>query len=267
MADQHQRYLNERTGELERRAARADYWSLTRGPWYGFLFALPILALYEVLAGVYGRVVVNGADGILSRWLIPLMDILGTGRLGALVGLTVLAGLGCWAAHRHQFGVSDEARVRKSYFIGMLIESSLYALLFGAVVNYVLRVVWPLPALQVGGSYGGPVFNFAMSLGAGLYEELFFRVILMGGLALLLHHVVRVPVVWSWIVAALTSSLIFSAFHYVGNMGDVFSMHSFLYRFIAGLLLAAIYGLRGFGIAVWTHALYDVLVMVLLGGG
>jgi hypothetical protein len=62
------------------------------------------------------------------------------------------------------------------------------------------------------------------------------------------------------IVAAVTGALIFSAFHYIGPLGDHLELGSFLFRAIAGLLLSALYLLRGFGIAAWTHALYDVIL-------
>jgi hypothetical protein len=59
-------------------------------------------------------------------------------------------------------------------------------------------------------------------------------------------------------VAVVVSALIFSAFHYVGPLGDRLELPSFTFRAIAGLLLSGLYVARGFGITAWTHALYDV---------
>ena len=64
-------------------------------------------------------------------------------------------------------------------------------------------------------------------------------------------------------IAAVVGALIFSAFHYVGEYGDRFSVASFTYRAIAGLVFSGLYLMRGFGITAWTHAFYDVYVMVL----
>ena len=64
--------------------------------------------------------------------------------------------------------------------------------------------------------------------------------------------------------AIVLSALLFSLVHYVGSMGDPFTLSSFLYRFIFGLLLNGIYVWRGFGIAAWTHALYDLMVLFIL---
>jgi hypothetical protein len=35
-----------------------------------------------------------------------------------------------------------------------------------------------------------------------------------------------------------------------------------VFRTIGGLFFSALYVLRGFGITAWTHALYDILVLV-----
>ena len=66
-------------------------------------------------------------------------------------------------------------------------------------------------------------------------------------------------------VAVVLSALIFSAFHYIGPFGDILALPSFLFRAIGGLLFSLIYVLRGFGIVAWTHALYDVGLLLLAG--
>jgi len=62
------------------------------------------------------------------------------------------------------------------------------------------------------------------------------------------------------ISAALISAVIFSAFHYIGVYGDPWALESFTFRFLAGLAFSALFLLRGFGVAAWTHALYDVFL-------
>jgi hypothetical protein len=66
-------------------------------------------------------------------------------------------------------------------------------------------------------------------------------------------------------VAALLAALLFSAFHYVGPYGDPWTLSSFVFRFLAGLLFSVLFLLRGFGIAAWTHALYDIFLFVFRG--
>ena len=56
----------------------------------------------------------------------------------------------------------------------------------------------------------------------------------------------------------LRKALIFSAFHYVGALGDAFTVSSFVFRAIAGVAFSVLYVTRGFGVTAWTHALYDL---------
>ena len=68
------------------------------------------------------------------------------------------------------------------------------------------------------------------------------------------------------VMATIVGAVIFSAFHYVGPFGDPFQLDSFIFRAVAGLLFSALYLLRGFGIAAWSHALYDVILMLFRAG-
>jgi hypothetical protein len=64
------------------------------------------------------------------------------------------------------------------------------------------------------------------------------------------------------VFAVALGALIFSAFHYIGPYGDPLELGSFVFRMIGGLVFSAMFLLRGFGITAWTHALYDVLLLV-----
>ena len=102
-------------------------------------------------------------------------------------------------------------------------------------------------------------------IGAGIYEETLFRLVLFSGLRWLLA---RVEIPWpgpGWL-AALISALLFSAAHNIGPYGEAFQPFVFAFRVLAGLYFVALYQLRGFGVAVGAHAGYDVLVGLLLEG-
>ncbi|HBZ37567.1 MAG TPA: CPBP family intramembrane metalloprotease, partial [Balneola sp.] len=92
----------------------------------------------------------------------------------------------------------------------------------------------------------------------------FFRVILVSALILAFQKMFNNKN-WAAVTAAVVlSAFLFSLVHYVGSMGDPFTFSSFAYRFLFGLMLNGIYVWRGFGIAAWTHALYDLLVLFVL---
>ena len=145
----------------------------------------------------------------------------------------------------------------------MLAESLVYAALFGTLVSTLTALVLHPSLAVVQADMGSAVGRLSLetqlvvSLGAGIYEELVFRVLLVSGFAFLgaLLGWGR-PVAVG--IAVVLSAGIFSAFHYIGPLGDRWTLVSFTFRAIAGLLFSGLYVARGFGIAAWTHALYDV---------
>jgi membrane protease YdiL (CAAX protease family) len=103
--------------------------------------------------------------------------------------------------------------------------------------------------------------RLTLSLGAGLYEELFFRVLLVSALAAAARVLVGNRRLAGGL-AAVVGALIFSAFHYIGPYGDPFQIQSFVFRTISGVAFSALYLFRGFGITAWTHALYDAFLLL-----
>jgi membrane protease YdiL (CAAX protease family) len=232
----------------------------SRSAWYSFLFVLPLLALYHIGVVVtnliQGGAVVNGADALLQAALHGI----GVGGWFAS-GWFLAAVAGVWI-YRADPAARREPVQRRTFAL-MFAESALYALLFGGVVAGIVRALmpWVNTGLQIGPSLGIGR-SLTLSLGAGLYEELVFRVIGMGGLYWLLRRAFSVEETPAAITAATVSSLLFSFAHYIGPLGDTFRLSTFLFRFVAGMVLAALYRTRGFGIAAGTHALYDVCVVL-----
>ncbi len=104
--------------------------------------------------------------------------------------------------------------------------------------------------------------ELVLSLGAGIYEELLFRLILVTGLFALLR-LLPISNRAQYIIAAIIGAFLFSLAHYVGALGYEFTLSSFVFRFLMGLALNALFLFRGFGIAAMTHALYDVIVTLM----
>ncbi len=226
-----------------------EYFRASRSAYYGFLLGLPLLILYELLAFTLKTDLRSGADvwltsffalfGQVSPWVLK---IAGFSALGLLLLMQ-----------------RRDLTVRPLYFLFMLGEAVVYALLFGTVVTSILSVLKGLLSFPQGSDF---LAQLTLSLGAGVYEELLFRVILFSGLFGLLS--VLTNRVAAGLAAALISALIFSAMHYIGPLGDRLELYSFLYRFLSGLIFAGLYVIRGFGITAYTHALYDVWVTLKL---
>jgi len=149
---------------------------------------------------------------------------------------------------------------RPGQFLPMLAESVFYALIMGSLIVFVMNEFLGVPpGLAVTGP--GPVDILVISAGAGFHEELIFRVMLMGGLAWLLTGLTGPR--RAWIAALVLSSLAFSLAHHIGPVGEPFRYSAFVYRTLAGAFFALVFQIRGFAVAAWTHAIYDVYVLSL----
>lgn len=242
----------------------SSYWQETRRPRYSLVFALPLLALYEALAAVLGGegtvVVRNGADVLLKS----LFGALGGHRGVLAFGVLLLAG-GTWLVIRD---ARRHGAPRLAPFVGMAVESVGYAAVLGTVAGTLTSVLLGAGRLAAGGAAAFDLpTQLMLSLGAGIYEELLFRVLLVSGLLVLARRGFGWGNLWAGVFAVVGSALIFSTFHYVGPYGDRWALASFTYRAVAGLLLSGLYVTRGFGITAWTHALYDVALAVMGGWG
>jgi len=106
------------------------------------------------------------------------------------------------------------------------------------------------------------ILSFYFCLGASIWEEILFRLFCFS-LILLLLKKINISNYTSIVTAAIISSLLFSMFHYIGSLGDVFTFYSFLIRFVGGLYLSALYYYRGLGIAMICHFTYDFILLML----
>lgn len=242
----------------------SSYWELTRAPRYSLTFALPLLLAYELLAMGLNQAssagIRNGADVLLRSLAATVLGDRGPLLFGALVALTLVT---IAIRDRHRAG----AGLRPRYFVLMLAESAILALGFGFVVGIVTaQLLNALPAVSIGqpAQMDWPVV-FMVSLGAGVYEELVFRVLLVSGLLLLARGIFGFGRGAAAAFAVTIGALVFSAFHYIGPYGDPLELPSFTFRTVAGLAFSGLYVTRGFGVTAWTHALYDVFLLAARG--
>lgn len=98
-----------------------------------------------------------------------------------------------------------------------------------------------------------------VAAGSGFHEEFIFRALLVTGGAWLLHKLGKVRQRFALVIAMLVSSVLFSLAHYFVIFDEPFSWSVAGFRVLEGLLFATLYVFRGFAVAVYAHALYDLL--------
>jgi membrane protease YdiL (CAAX protease family) len=233
--------------------SRDDYWAAARRPFASLVFLVPLLVLYEVgvwcCGGDTGPPVRNGVDfwirgrlagvGTAAAWLPPVAV------LGGLLAWHLVA-KGRWA-------------VRGETLLGMFAESLVFAFLLlvcGQLQRALLATAVDPLAVHAAAA------RTVTYVGAGIYEELVFRLLLLPA-CYGLFRLGAATQGWSVVLAILTTSTAFSIAHYVGGV-EAFALDTFAFRAFAGVYFAALFVTRGFGITVGAHATYDVVVGVLL---
>ncbi len=251
--------MPKRVGGHAMHRSRAGYITATRHPWPCLLFLLPLLAAYEGgvvwLGGTNPEALRNGAD----TWLHWGLEAFGLSQLYWPPGLIALVFL-AWSWQRRRDQPDDLIEL----LIGMALESMVFA---GGLLA-LSRSVGPLLdrlgiALDLAPAADQALANVITFVGAGIYEEVLFRLALFGGLFWLLRRL-EMPFLLAFPIAGLTAAVLFAAAHHAGPYGEAFDGYVFFFRTLAGLYFTLLFQLRGFGVAVGTHACYDVLVGVIL---
>jgi hypothetical protein len=222
------------------------------GPWADLALTLPLFIGYHL--GVVFLPVRNAAD-VVTRELTSLAE----NDLWAYIGLTLGIGL-VFAGVLVMLGRGHTMRASRFVFVG--IEGIVYAIAMRLAGQYVVSKLALLAAPAPDGQFS----SLVMSLGAGFYEEIAFRVGLFGlGLRLIMSLLGPVSRMKRSLIGAgwaVVGALMFSGWHYVGDLGEPFELRSFVFRAVCGLAFTIIYAFRGFAPAVWTHAIYDAWVLV-----
>ncbi|MFW5915277.1 MAG: type II CAAX prenyl endopeptidase Rce1 family protein [Planctomycetota bacterium] len=233
------------------RDAGGSYVSESRRPGISIVLVIPLLVIYQVGVVQAGSTTRNIAE-IWMTGPIALLGVPATTAINVAALVALLYGL--WESH-------ERGSLSSGFIIVMVVESVFYAFLMYSGVFLATQVLQETAQELL--SAGLPDQRLLLSVGAAVYEELLFRFLLLGGGLLLLRKVFM----WNWLLSAIimlvVSSVLFSAAHHVGTLGEPVDNFVVLFRILCGLLLGAVFLARGLGIAVWTHALYNLMVIVL----
>jgi hypothetical protein len=194
----------------------------------------------------------NSAEVMIKRmlWFMGLRE-----NLLLWAAYLLLLGWAFWLAKKQQV-----LNFKFVYLPYIIFESTIYALFFGFLVGQLTERSTLSILLQAKSQAADMGTKMTLAVGAGIYEELLFRFILISLLVFIFHKLSGSTHVVYSLLAVVLSAVLFSGFHYLGNR-EVFMFESFLFRFYAGVILGLLFVLRGIAVASYTHAIYNLLLI------
>lgn len=253
-----------------------SYAERTSRPIYALMYLLAFLVFYEIgsflvqpetlqqsLAEPQMRVVA-------FIWVQNLLEYLGfAGRMTwiatPLVVVVILLAL--------QFTSKTSWKVRYGDFIPMTLECiglSIPLIVLSLVLNRATAEPQAAALLAENPAAQHRLFvDVVTGIGAGIYEELIFRLVLICLLMLLLQDFLGFEKKHSIVMSVIISAVLFSLHHHIffanGHLykGDTFTVGKFVFRAMAGVYFAVLYAVRGFGITAGAHAFYNILAAIL----
>ena len=238
------------------------YLARSKRPLEMLLFLLPFIAFYEYELTRALRV----DDGVITNaahlGLLRFLSAFGSGDLAlSLPAMLLVVCLLLW----HTLLRADW-KVDLSIIARMWLESAALAvpvLVLSSVIGVYSASESAAASVEGWDALTLPA-QIAVSIGAGLYEELVFRMMLILALHALLKDALAVPDRAATIVAVTASACLFAIYHPVdpAEVGNA-RMARFVFLLGAGLFWALLFLWRGFGIAAGSHMLYDVAASLL----
>lgn len=235
----------------------ARYWRVSQHPLQCLIFLSPFIFFYELGTILWahnpetGVTLFNIGRSILKQFF----EWFGlTGYY--LPGLIVVAVLLAWHVVKR-----DPWKLEPKVYPLMLGESVALALPLFVFLTVIGRLIAPMASTE--GTADAPThLQLVFIAGAGIYEEMLFRLI---GIALL--HMIFVDIlglpdrIGSGITIALTS-IAFALCHFISTESyAAFTWVKMLQLTLAGVYFALVYITRGFGVVAGTHTCYDLTVL------
>ncbi len=258
---------------------RDSYLDRTARPIYALTYLLGFIVLYEVgTILVSPQVLAESLANVRIRvasfvWVQNFLEYIGftsdvTWFATPLVLIVILFAL--------QITSHSSWRVSFKDFLPMTLECvvlSIPLLVLGMLINSTPSAQAALfnAADQSSAVVPGSAFwtEIVTGIGAGIYEELVFRLILISLITMCLNDFLGVERKWAVVISVVLSAALFSAHHHIFyvdgsfKLVNVFTRSEFIFRFLAGGYFAAVFAVRGFGIVAGTHAFYDIIAAIL----
>ncbi|KAA3616380.1 MAG: CPBP family intramembrane metalloprotease [Calditrichaeota bacterium] len=227
-----------------------DYIKKTRYLAFSLPVILPLIVFYEIVVKIQYQDMILDVRNSAELFLKDFFAAFGLAEPVFLLSFYLLVTLAAIYLARNRGYVFPRYY---AYFM-VIIESLIYATLLGTVTRVITNQIL---SLQTGGIEGLKEMlpQILMAASAGIYEEILFRLIMLGFLLLLLNQLMQSKRWLQISIATFVSSVIFSVFHYASF--EFFAWSSFTFRFVAGCILGLLFVHRGLAVAVYTHSFYD----------
>lgn len=213
-------------------------------PLDALVFLLPLMLFYEFAASR------RQEEVIASALLRQFLQLFGEAGMWA-PGLAVVAIL-----------LATHVASREPWVIHIREVAFMYLEAIGMAVPLLLlnRVMPLMAAFEVPERV---VNRMALGIGAGVYEELVFRLILVSVIVLIGLDLLKLRERVVAIAAIGVSSVVFAMYHHVPIGPEPFVAGRFAFRAMAGLYLGVIFWFRGYGPAAGCHAAYNVALVAI----
>ncbi len=216
---------------------------------YSLILTLPALAIYEF--------------GILFLFQDSFFELRNSGEIllwsvftklglnNPYIVSTILLSIFLFVMIRG-YQVEKKPGINANYFIYMLLEG----MLWGGVIFIALQLFTQLPLQII--TFEEKLSNMNLAIGAGIFEELIFRMILISAFLVILERGLSLSSNWAALIAIFLAACVFAAFHLFMEM---YSFPIFTQRVFGGVLLGVLYRYRGYGISVYSHIIFNFLIL------
>jgi hypothetical protein len=244
-----------------------SYLESTARPLYALCFLLPMIVLYEL--GTLGFNTAHIAQTLTQKRVVAFIWLTGIAKYVGLPDrlawafpiLMVVIILLCWhLVGRHSW------KVHTIWLVWMTLETVILA-----VPLLVLNAAMGSSASASAAPGADPSYfaQIVTGIGAGIYEELLFRFIIIGLIIMIMEDLLKTSATRATLFAVLISAALFSAHHYVGlntqqmslYQVEPFTLVGFIFRFMAGVYFAMLFRYRGYGITAGAHAAYNIILI------
>jgi len=238
-----------------RRHPRDDYLTRSREPLQILVFLAPLIIAYELGAAFF----LTNEDIRAHSLLSDFFQAFGVGGY-YLPGVAMVVVLLVW-----QVIGKNRWRVSWPALGGMLLESAVWTIPLLVMAQMLAGMSGEVPAPAAAALAEAPAppdlgslplgTRATIAIGAGLYEELLFRLVAIALVHLLVADLLGAPPRVADVIAVLAAAVAFALYHE--------DTTNFLFYTAAGVFFGGLFIARGLGIVVATHAIYDLVVLLL----